>query len=605
MKRLVTRYWLVISLLLGVALGIAGGFDMWFAYRDALDHMKALQVTEARVAGERIEQTLRSSERHIREVAALPWASGIFSEDDRLVEFQRLLKLVPALLEIRALDAEGRETLHVSHVALNSRRSARDWSANEAVRRAQAARVGYGPVYFVDDSAPHVSLAIGEQDASRGMTLAELDLRFVADAVRALAVGRAGSAYVVDSSNLLVAHPNINLVLRKSDLSNLPQVKAAREAFEGEAPQVRPTMWGTSPESGGTVLSSAYFIPGPGWVVFVEQPASEALDPARSTVYRALIVLLVGLLLAFAGSHLLARRLTQPILQVQQGAARVGAGDLSARLSVKTGDEVEALANEFNQMAERLSEYTAGLERKVAERTKEVELANRHKREFLANMSHELRTPLNAIIGFSEVLKERMFGELNPKQAEYINDIHSSGLHLLSLINDILDLTKIEAGRMELELSEFDIVPVLDNVLILIRERAQRAQLKVELEVQPDIAPIVADQRKLKQIVLNLVSNAVKFTRPGGSVKIGVTQDATSTTIAVSDTGIGIAPEDAELIFAEFHQVRSSGDVRHEGTGLGLPLSKALVELHQGSLTMKSEVGKGSTFTVTLPNHPQ
>jgi signal transduction histidine kinase len=600
LKRLETRYWLVISLLIVLALGGVGALDMWFAYRDGLERIRALQEADSKIAGTQIEQNLRTTERYIREVAGLPWAAGIFREDDRELEFQRLLKLVPALFEIRAIDEQGRERLHVSHGELNRFDSGRDWSMNETVQRAQSQAIAYSPVYFRDDSAPFVSLAIRQSDRTRGLTLAELDLRFVADAVKALQVGRQGGAYVVDSANLLVAHPNLNLVLRKSDLSHLPQVKAARAAFDSEAPQILPTMWGRSPE-GGDVLSSAYFIPGPGWVVFVEQPAREALDAVRATTYRALLVLIAGLLLAFVGSRLLARRLTQPILSVQQGAARIGAGDLTARLSVHTGDEIEALANQFNQMAERLAEYTAGLERKVAERTKEVELANRHKREFLANMSHELRTPLYAIIGFSEVLKERMFGELNPKQAEYIHDIHESGLHLLSLINDILDLTKDEAGRMELEPSEFDIAPVLENVLILTRERAQRGQLKVELEVQEDLKALVADQRKIKQILLNLVTNAVKFTRPGGRVTIAVTQDDETTSIAVTDTGIGIAPEDTELIFAEFHQVRSAGDIRFEGTGLGLALTKALVELHRGRITLQSEVGKGSTFSIRIP----
>jgi signal transduction histidine kinase len=216
-------------------------------------------------------------------------------------------------------------------------------------------------------------------------------------------------------------------------------------------------------------------------------------------------------------------------------------------------------------------------------------------------MSHELRTPLNAIIGFSEVLNEKMFGELNPKQAEYINDIHNSGLHLLSLINDILDLTKVESGRMELDTSEFDIGSTLHNVLILIRERAQRGRLTIEVKVQPELDPVVADERKVKQIVLNLVSNAVKFTLPGGKVAIEVAQDPAGTTIAVADTGIGIAPADAELIFAEFHQIRSSGEIRYEGTGLGLALTKALVELHQGRISVASTVGEGSTFTVWLP----
>jgi len=600
LKRLFTRYWLIISLLISVAVGVVGALDMWFAYHESIDRIRALQEAESKIAGIQIEQNLRSTERYIREVAALPWASGIFTEDDREVEFQRLLKLVPALFEIRAIDARGIERLRVSHSELNARNSGRDWSANESVRRAQTHMIAYSPVYFREGSAPYVSLAIRESERERGVTLAELDLRFVADAVKLLEVGRQGSAYVVDSANLLIAHPDLNLVLRKSDLSRLPQVKAARAAFDSESPQILPTMWGVSPE-GGDVLSSAYFIPGPGWVVFVEQPAHEALDGVRSTIYRAVIVLAGGLLLAFAGSRWLARRLTQPILSVQEGAARIGAGDLSARLNVKTGDEIEVLANEFNQMAERLSEYTAGLERKVAERTLALELANRHKREFLANMSHELRTPLNAIIGFSEALKEEMFGELNPKQAEYVDDIHSSGRHLLSLINDILDLTKVESGRMELDLSEFDLAHTLQNVMTLIRERAQRGKLALELVLPPSLAPIVADERKVKQIALNLVTNAVKFTRPGGKVTIEVTQDPNETTIAVTDTGIGIAEQDVELIFAEFHQIRSTGDIRFEGTGLGLPLSKALVELHGGTISVQSELAKGSTFVVRLP----
>ncbi len=312
-------------------------------------------------------------------------------------------------------------------------------------------------------------------------------------------------------------------------------------------------------------------------------------------------MLIVGLLLAFLGSRFLARTLTRPILALKQGAARIGAGDLSARLEVKTGDEIEVLANEFNRMAEQLADYTAGLERKVAEKTAQLELANRHKREFLANMSHELRTPLNAIIGFSEVMKEEMFGKLNPKQAEYAADIHSSGLHLLSLINDILDLSKVEAGRMELDIAAFDVAAVLSNVLILIRDRAQQGKLKVELVVQPVMAPVVADERKLKQIVLNLVTNAVKFTKPGGRVTVTAAQDETGLTLAVADTGIGIAKEDLAKVFAEFHQIHSSGEARFEGTGLGLALTKALVELHGGRISLQSEAGMGSTFTVWLP----
>ena len=600
MKSLVTRYWLVISLLIGLTFGVVGAFELWLSYRGTLDNVRVLQEAESKTAAVRIEEHLRAIEGYIREVGSLPWSSGIFSEDDRQAEFQRLLKLVPAVLEIRAVDADGRERLFVSHTDMNRQNGGDDLSDTDAFRRSRTQMVSYSPAYFRDDSSPYVSLGVRENDKSKAVTIAELDLRFVADAVSESIIGKSGRAYVVDSTNKLLAHPNLSLVLKKTDLSHLPQVQAAREIFGQDRPQVLPTIWATSPE-GVEVLTSAYYIPAPGWVVFVEQPTAEAMAMVYSTLYRTLALLIVGLALAFLGSRLLARSLTRPILALQQGAARIGAGDLSARITVKTGDEIEALGNEFNRMAEQLADYTAGLERKVAEKTAELELANRHKSEFLANMSHELRTPLNAIIGFSEVLKEEMFGQLNPKQSEYAADIHSSGLHLLSLINDILDLSKVEAGRMELDVSTFDIGPMLNNVLILIRDRAQQGRLKLELHLQPEMDPIDADERKVKQIMLNLVSNAVKFTLPGGRVTISATQDATGSTIAVADTGIGIAKEDAALAFAEFQQIHSAGAARFEGTGLGLALTRSLVLLHQGRITMQSNVGVGSTFTVWLP----
>ena len=600
MKSLVTRYWLVISLLIGLTFGMVGILELWFSYRGTLDNIRVLQEAESKTAAVQIEEHLRAIEGYIREVGGLPWSSGIFSDADRVAEFRRLLKLVPAVLEIRAIDGEGREQLYVSHSELNRMNSGIDWSTSEVFRRSRTQLVTYGPAYFRDDSAPFVSLAVRESERTAGVTIAELDLRFVADAVAELTMGNGMTAYVVDSTNQLLAHPNLSLVLKRTDLSQLPQVQAARTFFGQDRPQVLPTIWGTSPD-GKEVLTSAYYIPGPGWVVFVEQPTAEAMSTVYATLYRTLALLAVGLLIAFLGSRFLARRLTRPILALQRGAARIGAGDLSGRLQLKTGDEIEALADEFNKMAAQLAEYTAGLERKVAEKTAQLELANRHKREFLANMSHELRTPLNAIIGFSEVLKEKMFGELNPKQAEYATDIHSSGLHLLSLINDILDLTKVEAGRMELDVAVFDIAPLLGNVMILIRDRAQQGKVRMSLALQPGMEPVEADERKLKQIVLNLVSNAVKFTRPGGQVEISATQDAAGFTIAVTDTGIGIAPEDAALVFAEFHQIRASGEVRFEGTGLGLALTKALVELHGGRITLQSQIGAGSTFTVWLP----
>ena len=216
-------------------------------------------------------------------------------------------------------------------------------------------------------------------------------------------------------------------------------------------------------------------------------------------------------------------------------------------------------------------------------------------------MSHELRTPLNAIIGFSEVLVERMFGELNEKQDEYLRDIFSSGRHLLSLINDILDLAKIEAGRMELELGRFDLPAAMENALTLVKGRAATHAIVLHLEVDGRLGEFVGDERKIKQVLVNLVSNAVKFTPEGGRVEVRAAPANGGVEFAVSDTGIGIAPEDQEAIFEEFRQVGTDYAKKREGTGLGLSLTKRIVELHGGRIWVKSQVGQGSTFTFTLP----
>ena len=247
-----------------------------------------------------------------------------------------------------------------------------------------------------------------------------------------------------------------------------------------------------------------------------------------------------------------------------------------------------------------LAIQNARLFREIADKSAQLEAASRHKSEFLANMSHELRTPLNAIIGFSEVLVNRMFGELNEKQDEYLKDIFASGQHLLSLINDILDLSKIEAGRMELELADFDLPSAIDNALIVVRERASRREITLGHSVDERLGPIRGDERKVKQVLLNLLSNALKFTPEGGRIDVSAAEHDGVAEIAVTDTGVGIAPEDQEAVFEEFRQV-GTADKKVEGTGLGLALSRKFIELHGGKIRVKSQVGHGSTFTFTLP----
>jgi signal transduction histidine kinase len=295
------------------------------------------------------------------------------------------------------------------------------------------------------------------------------------------------------------------------------------------------------------------------------------------------------------------RAITRPITDMIDALSQIVAGNFSVSVTgVERRDEIGDMAraaDRFASVSRELQLHGQSLE----QAREQAESVSRHKSEFLANMSHELRTPLNAILGFSEVLGARYFGELNEKQEEYVKDILGSGTHLLSLINDILDLSKIEAGKMELELAEFDLPAALQNVVSLVKERAQRHSIALTLDVAPGLGTIGADERKFKQIMLNLLSNAVKFTPDGGSIAVAAKPAGRMVEVEVTDTGAGIAPQDQPAVFEEFKQVGSDSARKAEGTGLGLPLAKKFVELHGGEIRVESEPGAGSTFRFTLP----
>ena len=268
----------------------------------------------------------------------------------------------------------------------------------------------------------------------------------------------------------------------------------------------------------------------------------------------------------------------------------------------RTGDFTEETVDLLETFASQsaLALQNAQLFRDLKEQSLELELASRHKSEFLASMSHELRTPLNAVLGFSEVLLERMFGELNERQEEYLHDIHSSGRHLLELLNEILDLSKIEAGKMALEYSSIDLRSVLDDAAAMLRERAATQGVELSIDVADDIDVVHSDVLRLKQIVLNLMTNAVKFTGAGGSVVVRARRRGADVDITVTDSGIGVPEADHQRIFESFQQ-GGRGSSREEGTGLGLTLSKRLVELLGGRMWLDSKVGVGSTFGFSIP----
>src|SRR4029434_6720567 len=276
----------------------------------------------------------------------------------------------------------------------------------------------------------------------------------------------------------------------------------------------------------------------------------------------------------------------------------IGAFTLArSKVRAFTNKEIELVTTFADQAV--IAVENVRLFKEIEDKSRQLETASQHKSEFLANMSHELRTPLNAVIGFSEVLGERMFGELNDKQEEYLKDIYASGQHLLSLINDILDLSKIEAGRMELELTDFNLPATLDNALTLVRERAARHGIELHMTVDDRLSQVRPDERKVRQVMLNLLSNAIKFTPEAGRIEVLAVPVDGMVEIAVRDTGVGIAPEDQEAIFEEFRQVGTAAK-KVGGTGLGLTLSRKFVELHGGRIWVKSQESVGSTFTFTV-----
>ena len=954
--RLFRKYVIVFAGLVSGALLVSGLTVIYFSYRENREALVALQREKALSVASRIEGFIKEIERQIGWTTQPQLGAPSAAMYQRRVDYLRLLRQALMITEISHLDGEGREQLRVSRLAMDVAGSQTDFSREPEFVEAKAGKVYHGPVYFRKESEPYMTIAMAGSGQGAGVTVAQVNLKFIWDVVSQIKIGKAGHAFVLDGQGVLIAHPDISLVLQKTTFAGLDQVKAALAGGRLAPGEPREQVTIARDLKGRSVMTAYATIAPLRWSVFVEQPLGEAFETLYASIQRTIGLLALGVLLAVAASLLLARRMVTPIQALQAGAARIGAGELDQRIDVRTGDEVEALADQFNSMAAQLKESYAGLERKVEARTRELtesleqqtataeilrvisssptdlqpvmdavaenaarvcgatdasirriegdtlrlvarfgsipigapdvipldrdyptgrsvierrtvhiedllslpetefprisrdartslitplmregvpigailirrvemqpftdkqiellktfadqaviaienvrlfqelqtrtrelarsvdelralgevgravsstldvetvlntivsrasqlagadgctiyeydsdaeefrlraahnadagfvaairavplrkgegvmgravqmrepiqipdiavagayqsrlrdvligagyrallsvplvredeiigslsltrklpgefptevvellrtfatqsalalqnahlfqeieeksrqlEVANRHKSEFLASMSHELRTPLNAVIGFSEVLLERMFGEINDKQDEYLQDILSSGRHLLSLINDILDLAKIEAGRMELEVVDFHLPQAIDNAITLVRERAARRAITLAIEIDPRLGEIKGDERKVKQVLLNLLSNAIKFTPEGGHVGVqaGLSDDFAE--VAVTDTGVGIAPEDHEAVFEEFRQVGTDYAKKHEGTGLGLTLSRRFVELHGGKIWVKSQLGQGATFTFTLPVKP-
>jgi signal transduction histidine kinase len=608
-RRLIWKYAVVVVTLVAAAILSVGLTELYFSYQDSKKALTRVERDKASSAATSIEQLMQKLLLELDAVAQPTIEQGPAGLAERNQDFHRLLEREELVSQVSYLDSTGKEQVRTSPLETDRIGSGIDFSRRAEFLRARAEHRYFGRVYFQRGSRPHMTISVAEPARGRGVVVAEIDLSFVTEVIDRARVGATGYAYAVDSDGFVISHPIVNLVLRHTSFASLPQVRGALHG------SVEASANSSGHDQNGTKVLSAYQKIEPlGWRVFVEEPLSEVLAPLKAAIWRTALLLVAFLILAIATSVLLARRLVRPIESIQTAAARIGSGSLNQRIEIPSNDELGALAEEFNRMAAQLQESYSSLELKVQERTqelatalseldeksRELEAASRHKSEFLANMSHELRTPLNAILGFSQVLREKLFGEVNEKQAEYLDDILTSANHLLALINDILDLSKVEAGQVELDVAPFSLREALERGVVMVRERATRDGVQVALTALPDVDTVTGDERRIRQVIFNLLSNAVKFTPAGGAVDVSAAQLNGEVRVSVADTGPGIAAKDHERIFEEFQQTEAGAE-QGEGTGLGLALSKQLVELHGGRIWVDSKLGHGSTFVFTLP----
>jgi signal transduction histidine kinase len=778
-SRLMRDYFLVSVLLVGGGMVVSGVIEIYYSFRESQQSLADVQREVAAGAAIKIERFIQEIHNTLKGATRSREIAPRGLTDEFRFELEKLLLIAPAITEAVALDRDGNVQVQASRlrtVLPDSKQ--REAASAGAFQIAKSGKSFFGQAYFVRGSEPYMTVAVPiERFAGDviGVLRAEVNLKYIGDVVTNLKIGKAGYSYVVSKSGELIAHPDISLVLQRR---NVLQLDSTKLAFGQKVSTNLRNALVTPNIQGKTVLSAAAVIPGFDWAIVIERPVLEAFEPVYASIVRTAALLLVGLLLALVASLFLGRRIIRPVGILRQGVERIGAGELGHRLELKTGDEIEILADEFNKMTAQLQESYANLEQKVEDRTRELtesleqqtatsevlgvisssptdvqpvfdtiltdalriceahygaifsfdgeafhhaasknvtpellayiinspitpgrqsalrriglerqpvhipdiladpecelpepyrkeglrsslavpllrenaligaiaihrrdvraftdkqiallrtfadqaviaienvrlfkeleeknlqlEMASKHKSQFLANVSHELRTPLNSIIGFTRIVLRRSEGKLENLQKENLQKVLVSSEHLLALINELLDLAKIESGRMEAYAETFKLDDIVRVATATVEPLLKTGRVKLVTDIAPDIPPLKTDRDKLKQSVLNLLSNAAKFTEQG-EIKVAAWRHDGLLKLTVSDTGIGMKQEALQYIFDEFRQADMSSTRKYGGTGLGLAIVKKFILLMGGDIAVESEIGHGSKFTITLP----
>jgi signal transduction histidine kinase len=774
---IVRRYFLIFATLVGGSLAGSLLVELGFRFVETRQTLEVVHHQMAELAATRIQNYVEEIAQALR-IAATPHSlnNGQLTPDYAF-NLRILLKNEPAIRDVFAVGLDGREQVRASRIGPSLVRESANYSSEPFFPEARARKTYFGPVSFPSDSLePRIVIAVPIEPFANevvGVLAADVNVRYVWDVVQGIHIGTTGYAYVVSSNGILIAHPDLHLVLQHQDLSNLPQVEAIR------APGSEAAGTGIYRIPNGQYVLVAYQrIANLGWTVFIERPLLEAYSPVLISLGRIGGILLVVLVLTVGAAVRLGRRVLGPIEVLRRGAARLEAGELDTCLHLDTGDEFEELANDFNRMAARLQEAHAGLEQKVADRTKALEqslndvsalgdtiqavsasldlpkvlqtivvdatrlsasdgglvyefdetaqvfrfraghllrpelvatltaspptlrdsiigraaatgepqniadidtdsfsalktlvraeglrsilavpairgnqliggivlgrrtvggyspkevdllrtfangctiaieharlfsevaqkntalqLANQHKSQFLANMSHELRTPMNAIIGFTDLMLDGIYGNLDERLRKPLLQLQSNGQHLLQLINDVLDLSKIEAGRLELNLAEYSVLEIVEALQATARPLAEAKGLAVRVSTDVKLGNCFGDSKRMYQVLVNLVGNAIKFTRQG-EIAISVVADDSKIHYTIKDTGIGIPQEQQDSVFEEFGRGDPTIAKEFAGTGLGLTIAKRFVTMHGGRIWVESTLNVGSIFHVVVP----